>query len=84
MMNMRERNKYICNQIRKIIDEEGLTGKLDVFPVENTCTYRPLYWNNGEVNLFKVLMWTVNKLPDDDLDAILHCHVNNAKAHFGL
>ena len=35
-MNMKERNKYICSQIRKIIDEEGLTGKLDVFPVENT------------------------------------------------
>jgi hypothetical protein len=83
-MNMKERNKYICNQIRKIIDEEGLTGKLDVFPVENTFTRRPLYWNDGETNLFKVLMWTVNKLSDEDLDAILHCHVANARAHFGL
>ena len=83
-MNMKERNKYICSQIRKIIDEEGLTGKLDVFPVENTFTRRPLYWNDGETSLFKVLMWTVNKLSDEYLDAILLCHVANARAHFGL
>ena len=83
-MNMRTRNQQIINRIHPIIAEDGLEGKLDVYPVENVCTRRPRYWNDGDTNLFKLLMWTVNKLPEDELESTLHLYIDNAKEHFGL
>lgn len=83
-MALTEHDKNIIKRIRIIIAEEGLSNKLDVYPIENVCTRHPRYWNDGNINLFKIHLWTVNKLSDDRLEDTLHFFVDIAKRHFNL
>ena len=41
-------------------------GKLDVYPVENTFTRRPRFWNDGNVNLQVLLLDSV-KFQDGEI-----------------
>ena len=56
-MSKKERNNQIVAMTRKKLGDAGISDKMDIFPVENVCTRRPRYWNDGEKNLFKVHMW---------------------------
>lgn len=70
--------------MRDVIVQKGLAGKLDIFPVENTFTRRPRYWNDGNVNLFKVHMWDLNKLDGEQLSNEILEKVNQAVKYFNL
>lgn len=83
-MGMKEVNKKIVTKIRAEIASRGLAGKLDVYPVENTFTRRPRYWNDGDVNVFKVHMWDLNKLDNDELNDEIAERVKQAKKYFSL
>lgn len=83
-MSKKEKNSSIIKQVRDIIAQKGLAGKLDIFPVENTFTRRPRYWNDGNVNLFKVHMWDLNKMDGEELSNEIIARVNQAAKYFGL
>lgn len=83
-MTKNEINKRIVTEIREEIARKGLTGKLDVYPVENTFTRRPRFWNDGNVNLFKVHMWNLNLLEGEDLSNEIEARVIQATKYFGL
>lgn len=83
-MSKKEKNASIVKQMRDVIVQKGLAGKLDIFPVENTFTRRPRYWNDGNVNLFKVHMWDLNKLDGEQLSNEILERVNQAVKYFSL
>lgn len=83
MKTKREINNEIVTEICRRICTSGITN-LKVFPVENTCTYRPLYWKEGDKCLFKILMWDINKLEGTDLSNEIDKRILSAKNHFGL
>jgi hypothetical protein len=83
-MSKKEKNASIVKQVRDVIVQKGLAGKLDIFPVENTFTRRPRYWNDGNVNLFKVHMWDLNKLDGEQLSNEILERVNQAVKYFSL
>lgn len=83
-MSKKEKNASIVKQVRDVIVQKGLAGKLDIFPVENTFTRRPRYWNDGNVNLFKVHMWDLNKLDGEQLSNEISERVNQAVKYFSL
>lgn len=83
-MNKKERNKQIVDMTRKKLMKEGIEDKLDIFPVENTFTRRPLYWNDGEKNIFKVHMWDVNTLTDQECEKEIDNRIAAARRYFGI
>lgn len=84
IMTKRERNKQITAMTRKKLTDAGIADKLDIFPVENTCTRRPRYWNDGEKNLFKVLMWDVNTMSEQECEEEIDNRIEAARKHFGV
>lgn len=83
-MTKKERNKQIISMTRQKLTEAGIADKLDIFPVENTCTMRPRYWNDGEKNLFKVLMWDVNDMSESDCEKEMDNRIRAARKYFGV
>ena len=83
-MNMKEKNKLIEKEIRKEIKNQGLSDLLDVYPVENTLTKRPRYWSEGDLHLFKVHMWDLNKMDETELANEIKIRIDQAKKHFEL
>lgn len=83
-MNMKEKNKKIVQEIRKEIKNQGLSDSLDVYPVENTFTRRPRYWTDGDIHLFKVHMWNLNKMDTDELTDEIKNRIDQAKGYFKL
>lgn len=77
-------NKAIILEICKRISKLGLDGKIDVFPVQNTFTHRPRYWEEGGVGMFKVLMWSINSLEGKELSDEIDKRIREARAHFGV
>ncbi len=75
-------NKAIILETQKRLSKLGLEGKIDIFPVQNTFTCRPRYWKEGEVGLFKVLMWTVNSLEGQELSDEIDKRINDARKYF--
>lgn len=83
-MTKREKNKQITAMTRRKLTDAGIVDKLDIFPVENTFTKRPLYWNDGEKNLFKVLMWDVNTMSEQECETEIDNRIKAARKHFGI
>lgn len=84
-MRKLEKNSIIITEIRRKINEAGLAGKLDVFPVENTFLRRPRYWVDTEgVRLFKVLMWDLNSLDGETLEQEINSRITAARRYFGI
>lgn len=83
-MNMKEKNKKIVQEIQKEIKNQGLSDSLDVYPVENTSTRRPRYWTDGDIHLFKVHMWNLNKMDTDELTDEIKNRIDQAKGYFKL
>ena len=67
-------------EIRKEIKNQGLSDSLDVYSVENTFTRRPRYWTDGDIHLFKVHMWNLNKLDTEEIKS----RINQAKRYFNI
>lgn len=85
MGKITERNVQIVSMIENEIANVGLTGKLAVEPVANTFTRRPRYFSYADgMPRFKVHMWDVNKLSDEELKEEIKNRVEQAKAHFKL
>ena len=83
-MAKRERNNAIISEARQKIDDLGLSGKLDIFPVENPSTRRQRYWTADDVHLFKVHMWDINSMSEADCSAELDARIKAACKYFGL
>ena len=83
-MTKTEINKRIIAEARGKIKALGLEGKLDIFPVANAFTHRPLYWMHGNTALFKVLMWTINYLDPNEISAELDDRISAARQHFKI
>lgn len=83
-MRKKERNEQIVALTRKKLSDAGILDKLDVFPVENVCTRRPRYWNDGEKNLFKVHMWDVNSLSEHECEDEIDNRIKDARCYFGI
>ena len=84
-MNKTERNKIIVAEARRKIASAGLSNVLDIFPVTTPFTKRPRYWTDSNgVHLFKVHLWDINELSDEDCSAELDVRIRNACAHFNL
>lgn len=83
-MGKLEINSSIVDETRKRIDRKGLTGKIDIFPVENTFTHRPRFWTENGVGLFKVLMWSVNSLIGKELSDEIDRRISEARKYFNV
>ena len=83
-MTKTEINAAIVAEARAKIKDLWLQGKLDIFPVANAFTHRPLYWMDGNTALFKVLMWTINDLDADEISAELDDRISAARQYFGI
>ena len=83
-MSKKERNNQIVAMTRKKLGDAGISDKMDIFPVENVCTRRPRYWNDGEKNLFKVHMWDVNAMSEKDCEIEIDNRIKAARKHFGI
>lgn len=83
-MSKKEKNKKIITEIRIRLEKAGISDRLDVFPVENTLTKRPRYWNNGEKNLFKIHMWDLNSLDADDCSVQIDERISVARKYFRI
>jgi hypothetical protein len=83
-MKKSEINAAIISEARVKIEALGLQGKLDIFPVSNTCTYRPRFWKEGGTALFKVLMWTINGLTWEEMSTELDSRISEARQYFGI
>lgn len=83
-MSKTERNQQIIALIRSKLNDAGISDILDVFPIENTCTMRPRYWNDGEKNIFKVHMWDVNSLSEQECEKEIDSRIEAARRHFGI
>lgn len=66
-------------------NKQELSEKLDVFPVKTHFTRRPRHWTNSDsINVFKVLMWSINELDNKQLDKIIDVRIDDAHKHFGV
>ena len=83
-MRKKERNEQIVALTRKKLGDAGILDKLDIFPVENVCTRRPRYWNDGEKNIFKVHMWDVNSLSEQECENEIDRRIEAARRYFGI
>jgi hypothetical protein len=83
-MSKKERNKKIISMTRKKLGAAGILDKMDIFPVENICTRRPRYWNDGEKNLFKVHMWDINAMSEQECEKEIDNRIMEARKHFGI
>lgn len=83
-MSKKEKNKKIIVEVRNRLAKAGISDRLEVFPVENTFTKRPRYWNNGETNLFKIHMWDLNSLDDEDCSAEIDQRISAARKYFKM
>ena len=83
-MSKTERNQQIIALIRSKLNDAGISDRLDVFPIENTCTRRPRYWNDGKKNIFKVHMWDVNSLSEQECENEIDSRIEAARRHFGI
>ena len=83
-MTKTEVNNRIVAEARIKIAEAGLEQGLDIYPVTNTFTRRPRYWNDGNISYFKVQMWDLNKLSEEDISKELDLRISAARAHFGM
>ena len=83
-MSKKERNEQIVALARKKLSDAGILDKLDIFPVENVCTRRPHYWNDGEKRLFKVHMWDVNSLSEQECEDEIDNRIKHARYYFGI
>ena len=83
-MTKKEQNQKIVKRIREKLEKAGILDKLDVFPVENTCIGRPRYWNNGQKNLFKIHMWDLNALSENECEFEIDKRILEAREHFGI
>lgn len=83
-MTKTEINNRIVAEARIKIAEAGLEQRLDIYPVTNTFTRRPRYWNDGNISYFKVHMWDLNKLSVEDISKELDSRISAARAHFGM
>lgn len=84
IMTKKERNKQIIAMTRKKLVDAGISDKMDIFAVENVCTRRPRYWNDGEKNLFKVHMWDVNSMSEQECETEIDNRIKAARSHFGV
>ncbi len=67
---------------KKKLTDADIADKLNIFSVENICTRRPRYWNDGEKNLFKVLIWDVNTMSEQEYEEELDNRIDAARNHF--
>lgn len=86
MAKLKERNKEIERLVNAEISRRGLSGKLEVEPIDNTFTRRPRFFigKSDGIPRFKILMWSVNKLDDESLEREVKRRVSEAQQHFGL
>ncbi len=85
MGKLTDQNKIVIKMINKELNKEGLTGKLAVEPVANTFTRRPRYFRYSDgIARFKVHLWDLNKLPENELKIEIEKRVAAAKKHFDL
>ena len=83
-MRKKERNEQIVALTRKKLGDAAILDKLDIFPVENVCTRRPRYWNDGEKNLFKVHMWDINSLSEHECEDEIDNRIKAARCYFRI
>ncbi len=83
-MLKKDRNKQIVALIRSKLNDAGISDRLDVFPLDNTCLRRTLYWNDGEKNIFKVHMWDVNSLSEQECENEIDRRIEAARRYFGI
>lgn len=83
-MTKKEQNEQIVKRIREKLEKAGIQNTLDVFPIENTFIRRPRYWNNGEKNMFKVHMWDLNNLTEQECEREISRRISEAREHFGI
>ena len=83
-MLKKDRNKQIVALIRSKLNDAGISDRLDVFPIENPCTRRPRYWNDGKKNIFKVHMWDVNSLSEQECENEIDRRIEAARRYFGI
>lgn len=81
-MGKKERNKQIIAMTRKKLRDAGIFDEMDIFPVENVYIRRPRYWNDREKNLFKVHMWDINAMSEQECEEEIDNRINAARKHF--
>lgn len=79
-----EINSQIVAETRAKIEKFGLFGKLDVFPIANTFTYRPRYWSEGSMHFFKIHLWDINGLDAIERSKEIDDRISAAREYFGL
>jgi hypothetical protein len=79
-----ECNKQIVALTRKKLGDAGILDKLDIFPIENVCTRRPRYWKDGDKNLFKVHMWDINFISEQECENEIDKRIKEARQYFGM
>lgn len=85
-MQKKKMNKLIILKIQEKLNSLGIKDKLDVFPVESTFSHRQRYWIDCKTGkgLFKVHMWNLNSLEDEDLEQEINSRIAAARAYFKL
>ena len=83
-MKKHEKNKQIVAEIRLRIKKLGLEDKIDIFPVENVCTFRPRYWCSEGIGMFKVHMWDINQLEGKELSDAIDARITDARLYFRI
>lgn len=84
-MGKREINSRIVDRTRQKLRDLGIFDKLDIFPVENISTRRSRNFTNQDGKYcFKVLMWTVNSLSDEECDKEIDARIKEARGKIGI
>ena len=85
MGNLTQRNKVIVQMFNEQIANLGLEGKLAVEAITNTFTRRPLYFSYADgIPRFKVHLWDLNKLPDDELKREIANRIQQARNYYHI
>jgi len=80
-----ERNAEIIQLFNEKIADAGLEGKLAVEAVANTFTYRPRYFSYADgIPRFKVHLWDLNKLPEDELENEVSSRIEQARKYYKI
>ena len=62
----------------------GLADKLHMYPIPNTFTKRPHYWQKEGICFFKVHMWNLNTLIGDELEKEIDNRIALVRKHFNI
>lgn len=83
-MTKTEINNQIITIFNQKLNNLGLADKLYIYPITNTFTKRPHYWQKDGKCFFKVHMWDLNKLIDDELEKEIDNRIILARKHFNI